>query len=90
MWQCVAACCSVLQRVAVFVAFIHFIQMLQYVAACCSVLQCVAACCSVLNHTLPTSMESQRRFVVAVYLAEMTFSCAGMRLVTFSVMMSLD
>jgi len=31
--QCVAACCSVLQRVA----------------ACCSVLQCVAVCCSVLQ-----------------------------------------
>jgi len=31
--QCVAVCCSVLQRVA----------------ACCSVLQCVAVCCSVLQ-----------------------------------------
>jgi len=31
--QCVAVCCSVLQRVAV----------------CCSVLQCVAVCCSVLQ-----------------------------------------
>ena len=34
MCRCVAACCSVLQRVT----------------ACCSVLQCVAACCSVLQH----------------------------------------
>jgi len=33
--QCVAVCCSVLQRVAV----------------CCSVLQRVAACCSVLQRT---------------------------------------
>jgi len=37
--QCVAACCSVLQRVAVCCS------VLQCVAVCCSVLQCVAECC---------------------------------------------
>ena len=40
---CVAARCSVLQRVAVCCS------VLQCVAVCCSVLQCVAVCCSVLQ-----------------------------------------
>jgi len=58
MLQCVAACCNALQRDAVCVAMktrlprtplsacLRF-DMMQRVAACCSVLQCVAACCSV-------------------------------------------
>jgi len=37
--QCVAVCCSVLQRAEVCCS------ELQYVAVCCSVLQCVAVCC---------------------------------------------
>ena len=41
--RCVAACCSVLQRVAVRRS------VLQCVAVSCSVLQCVAVCCSVLQ-----------------------------------------
>jgi hypothetical protein len=40
-WQRVAACCSVLQRVALVCCSVS-----QRVAACCSVLQRVAACCS--------------------------------------------
>jgi len=50
--QRVAACCSVLQCVAVLEAdtgsnlLIHGVSILQ---VCCSVLQCVAACCSVLQ-----------------------------------------
>ena len=43
MWQCVAECCSVLQRVAVCCS------VLQCVAVCGSTLQCVAVCCSVLQ-----------------------------------------
>jgi len=38
-----AACCSVLQRVAMCCS------VLQCVAACCSVLQCVAVCYSVVQ-----------------------------------------
>ena len=45
--QCVAACCSVLQRVAACVAVCC--SMLQNVAVRCSALQCVAVCCSVLQ-----------------------------------------
>jgi len=41
--QCVAVCCSVLQRGAVCCS------VLQCVAVCWSVLQCVAVCCSVLQ-----------------------------------------
>jgi len=41
--QCVAVCCSVLQRVA------ECCSVLQCVAVCCSVLQCVAVCCSVFT-----------------------------------------
>jgi len=41
--QCVAVCCSVLQRSAMCCS------LLQCVAVCCSVLQCVAVCCSVLQ-----------------------------------------
>jgi len=45
--RCVAACCSVLQRVAGFVS--QPCVSLKCVAMCCSVLQRVAACCSVLQ-----------------------------------------
>ena len=55
--QCVAVCCSVLQRETVWNMFAYmrrnFIvlmgnrSVLQCVAVCCSVLQCVAVCCSV-------------------------------------------
>jgi len=54
--QCVAVCCSVLQRVAVQCDFEIILQhgavtvevcaVLQCVAVCCSVLWCVAVCCS--------------------------------------------
>ena len=57
--QRVAACCSVLQRVAViYVCFTcrgedkwvsSICNVLQCVAVCCNVLQCVAVCCSVLQ-----------------------------------------
>ena len=39
--QCVAVCCSVLQRVDILKS--------QCIAVCCSVLQCVAVCYSVLQ-----------------------------------------
>ena len=54
--KCVAMCCSVLQRAAVFCVAVprssgkslrHTV--MQCVAVCCSVLQCVAVCCSVLQ-----------------------------------------
>jgi len=41
--ECVAVCCSVLQRVAAFCS------VLQRVAACCSELQRVTACCIMLQ-----------------------------------------
>jgi len=51
--QCVAVCCSVLQRVAACCSVLQCVavccSVLQRVAACCSVLQCVAVCCSVLQ-----------------------------------------
>jgi len=51
--QCVAACCSVLQRVAVRFSVLQCVAMhcsvLQCIGMCCSVLQCVAVCCSVLQ-----------------------------------------
>jgi len=39
--QCVAVCCSVLQR--------HITHTWSCVVVCCDVLQCVAACCNVLQ-----------------------------------------
>jgi len=56
--QRVAACCSVLQRVAVLTyctylsdgAYAVCRGVMQCVAACCSVLQRVAVCCSVLTY----------------------------------------
>jgi len=49
--QCVAVCCSVLQRVAVRCSNGYTVccSVLQCVAVCCSVLQYVAVCCSVLQ-----------------------------------------
>jgi len=41
--QCVAVCCSVLQRIAVYCSMLH------RAAACCSVLQCGEVCCSVVQ-----------------------------------------
>ena len=51
MLQCAAVCCSVLQRVAVYVLKMRIIghRVMQCVAVCCSVLQCVAVCCSVIQ-----------------------------------------
>ena len=53
----VAACCSVLQNVAVRITSCESTELyptlrhvvLQSVAACCGVLQCVAECCRVLQ-----------------------------------------
>ena len=42
--QCVAICCSVLQRVLQCVALLC--SVLQRGAVCCSIVHCVAACCS--------------------------------------------
>jgi len=48
--QCVAVCCSVLQRVAVSFCDRNRLCVEDApVAVCCSVLQCVAVCCSVLQ-----------------------------------------
>jgi len=61
--QCVAVCCSVVQRVnksklyaccqlllsITFASLPSVDCVLQCDAACCSVLQCVAVCCSVLH-----------------------------------------
>jgi len=63
--QCVAVCCSVLQRIAAALLCIRIYlticslsslliytvccSVLQCVAVCCDVLQCVAVCCSVLQ-----------------------------------------
>jgi len=62
--QCVAVCCSVLQRAAVCCS------VLQCAAVCCSVLQCAAVCCSVLQcaarqrgqqlHTLQFHSDTQQ------------------------------
>ena len=46
---CVAACCSVLQRVAVLQCGAVWCSVVQFVAVCCSVMQCVAVWCSVLQ-----------------------------------------
>jgi len=52
----VAACCSVLQRVAAshsvlqrVAAWCRVMSLRKCVAVCCSVLQCVAVCCSVAD-----------------------------------------
>jgi len=64
--QCVAVCCSVLQRVArrLYVSKTHMslqgAGVLQCVAVCCSVLQCVAACCSVLQRVAACCSVLQR------------------------------
>jgi len=65
--QCVAACCSVLQRGANYSSRIEThmrsrrysssARLLQCVAVCCSVLQRVAACCSAVPYT---GLESRR------------------------------
>ena len=46
--QCVAACCSVLQRVAV-PSLHHDVHSKEWVGVRCSVLQCAAICCFVLQ-----------------------------------------
>jgi len=51
--ECVAVCCSVLQRVAVCCS------VLQCVAVCCSVLQRVAVCCSVLQCVAYMAVRAQ-------------------------------
>jgi len=67
MSQCVAVCCSVLQRVAVCCSVLQCVAVFCSVASmqgcvkeicsatctrCCSVLQCVSACCSVLQRVV--------------------------------------
>jgi len=51
--QCVAVCCSVLQRAVVCCNVLLWCSnasvRIQHCATCCSVLQCVAVCCSVLQ-----------------------------------------
>jgi len=55
VWVCVAACCSVLQRVAEFDVWLTRLikadealdEVWVCVAACCSVLRCVPMCCKV-------------------------------------------
>ena len=51
--MCVAACCSVLQCVAVWCSVMRLsdplIELAMCVAVCCSVLQCVAVWCSVMR-----------------------------------------
>jgi len=64
--QCVAACCSVLQRVAVCCS------VLQCVAVCCSVLQCAAVCHSVLQCVA----EPQRKSYSSSPTAGSTFSAS--------------
>ena len=70
MLQCVAVCCSVLQRVALNIlstitgahavenACIVCCSVLQCVAVCCSVLQCVAVCCSACTITGAHTIEN--------------------------------
>ena len=62
--QCVATCCSVLQRAAACCSVLQRVvaccSVLQRVAACCSVLQCVAACCRVLQCVVVCCIELQR------------------------------
>ena len=54
MLQCVAVCCSVLQRVVVCCSVLQCVEVccsvLQRVVVCYSLLQCVAVCCSVLQY----------------------------------------
>jgi len=47
--QCVAVCCSVLQRVERVLHSLILWMCIDLYAVCCSVLQCVAVCCSVLQ-----------------------------------------
>jgi len=57
--QCVAVCCSVrlclgltmsdLEMMGISVPAHRYVCVLQRVAVCCSVSQCVAVCCSVLQ-----------------------------------------
>ena len=49
MVQCVAVCCSKMQRVVVCMLCRVMKCVVQRGAAWCSVLQCVAVCCSVLQ-----------------------------------------
>jgi len=61
--QCVVAVCrSVLQYFCVY-SYIHF-DALQYVAVCCSVLQCVAVCRSVLQYFCVYSYTTYKRLDV--------------------------
>ena len=58
--QCVAVCCSVLQRVAVCYVAERDADLVQSlcVPVCCSVLLCVAVCCSVLQCVAVTEMQT--------------------------------
>ena len=49
---CFAACCSVLQHVAVCCSVLPRCFVRRAIAVCCSVLQCIAVCCSVLPRRL--------------------------------------
>ena len=54
--QRVAACCSVLQSVVVFLHAVQYVTVFSsrlwfVVAVCCSVLQCIIVFCSALQYT---------------------------------------
>jgi len=65
-WDCgaFAACCSVLQRVAMWCSVLHPWKSPRAVAACCSVLQHVAACCGIL-HCVAVCCITWNRLAVA-------------------------
>ena len=70
-YDCDAACCSVLQRVAACYS------MLQRIAAYCSVLQRVTTCCSVLQRVAVQQHPAKDVDGVEVYVAVRSKSLQG-------------
>jgi len=86
--QCVAACCSVLQRVAACC------NVLQCVAVCCNVLQCVATCsrlcCMTLSLSLTLSLASALSLSRERERARFSNSLSSARALSFSRARSLS
>jgi len=91
--QCVAVCCSVLQRVAVRVAGIlalttrgqvHMLcvavccNVLQSVAVCCSLSQSVAVCCSLLQCVLQRHRRSSHMYTYMCCVLQSVAVCCSL------------
>ena len=92
MLQRVAACCSVLQSVAVHTTQDasdsaereECLDIFMCVAVCCSVMQCVAACCSAHNHRTHVIVRREKSILTYSYVLQRDAVCCSAHITNYS------